>query len=459
MISATVLEEPVLEFGYSGRHIEQRAGVIEHGPADVEMDGRKTAIQVGVVAPSELLAEIPAYVERCAQGLPAKASRLTTLYPPFPGCSADRGFLCEIVCPMPARRGLSRAALKPIRDAQTESDKVKRAVDICTEEVRALVDAVAVDVVIVVRPPGVPEGVADDGRTGSSFRDLLKASLMGTAQPIQVIRPKTWRDQGVEEPSTTAWNLFTALYYKAGGKPWRLARERYAVTRCFVGVSFTQSEASDQLFASVAQIFNERGDGVVVRGGLAERSQADRQPHLSHDDAADLLRQALRRYRDEHRTSPAAVTLHKTSSFSDEEREGFLAAADEEKLDGCELLWLTESDDAMLVRGTKYHPPLRGTLLTLDADEHVLYTHGSVPYYKAYPGLYVPHPIGVRPCLIDRSIEEVASELLALTKLNWNRARMDARMPITLLTARRVGDILRHVPASVAPAPRYSHYM
>jgi hypothetical protein len=71
----------------------------------------------------------------------------------------------------------------------------------------------------------------------------------------------------------------------------------------------------------------------------------------------------------------------------------------------------------------------------------------------------VPHPIGVRPCLIERSIEEVASELLALTKLNWNRARMDARMPITLLTARRVGDILRHVPPSVTPAPRYSHYM
>jgi hypothetical protein len=102
---------------------------------------------------------------------------------------------------------------------------------------------------------------------------------------------------------------------------------------------------------------------------------------------------------------------------------------------------------------------LRGTLLTLDDDQHVLYTHGSVPYYRTYPGLYVPRPLGIRPCLIERSITEVAEEILALTKLNWNRARMEARWPITLLTARRVGEILRHLPEAATAAPEYSKYM
>lgn len=40
-----------------------------------------------------------------------------------------------------------------------------------------------------------------------------------------------------------------------------------------------------------------------------------------------------------------------------------------------------------------------------------------------------------------------------------NRARLDARKPITLLTARRVGEVLRHVPADVASAVRYAYYM
>jgi hypothetical protein len=173
-----------------------------------------------------------------------------------------------------------------------------------------------------------------------------------------------------------------------------------------------------------------------------------------------LLNAALARYREEHRKLPAAVTLHKTSSFSAEETAGFLRARDESGLSECELLWIsTRSEHAMLIRGTQYHPPLRGTLLTLNPDEHALYTHGSVPFYKTYPGLYVPRTLGIRPALIERFGEEIAAEILALTKLNWNRARLDGKKPITLLTAERVGQILRHVPAHVTPAPRYANYM
>jgi hypothetical protein len=36
---------------------------------------------------------------------------------------------------------------------------------------------------------------------------------------------------------------------------------------------------------------------------------------------------------------------------------------------------------------------------------------------------------------------------------------LDGKKPITLLTADRVGQILRHVPLTVAPAPRYANYM
>ena len=155
---------------------------------------------------------------------------------------------------------------------------------------------------------------------------------------------------------------------------------------------------------------------------------------------------------------PACLPIHKTSWFSTNEQAGFTSAAHSAGC-ACEMVWLTSSDNTMLIRGSKTYPPLRGTLLTLDDDHHVLYTHGSVPYYRTYPGLYVPRPLGIRPCLMERPITEVAEEILALTKLNWNRARMEARWPITLLTARRVGEILRHLPEAVTAAPEYSKYM
>lgn len=45
----------------------------------------------------------------------------------------------------------------------------------------------------------------------------------------------------------------------------------------------------DTLDTSVAQVFNERGDGVIVRGGPARISSEDRQPHLTAEDASELL--------------------------------------------------------------------------------------------------------------------------------------------------------------------------
>ena len=44
-----------------------------------------------------------------------------------------------------------------------------------------------------------------------------------------------------------------------------------------------------QLFATVAQVFNELGDGVIVRGAFAEKSDVDLQPHLAREDARTLL--------------------------------------------------------------------------------------------------------------------------------------------------------------------------
>ena len=81
---------------------------------------------------------------------------------------------------------------------------------------------------------------------GSTFHDILKARSLGLACPIQVIREETWtgkrptgskRDRPLQDEASRAWNLFTALYYKAGGTPWRLPRASTDLATCFVGVS------------------------------------------------------------------------------------------------------------------------------------------------------------------------------------------------------------------------------
>jgi len=191
----------------------------------------------------------------------------------------------------------------------------------------------------------------------ANFHDMLKARVLQARQPIQIIRRSTW-DETVPPPAghsrqdeaSRAWNLHVALYYKAGGAPWRLPRNPTDLTVCYIGVAFYRNSDNDSLDTSVAQVFNEHGDGVIVRGGPARVSRDDRQPHLNQDDAHALLLHALDTYHREHRTLPARVVLHKTSSFTAGEIEGFQAAADERRLDTLDMSWITSSEGGWLFR-------------------------------------------------------------------------------------------------------------
>jgi hypothetical protein len=155
---------------------------------------------------------------------------------------------------------------------------------------------------------------------------------------------------------------------------------------------------------------------------------------------------------------PARVVLHKSSSYTPQEIAGFRVAADELALDQVDLLWIGGAASPRLFRPGA-HPPLRGTLLSVDGKIHSLYTRGSVPFYSTYPGMYVPVPLAIRVVESELSPDTLCEEVLALTKMNWNQTQLDTRMPITLETARRVGNILRCAPADLNPATRYAFYM
>jgi hypothetical protein len=206
------------------------------------------------------------------------------------------------------------------------------------------------------------------------------------------------------------------------------------------------------------ELFNQRGDGVIVRGAPAKVSSNDRQPHLVRGDAESLLTEALRRYRSEHGNLPARAVLHKTSSYTPDELTGFRTAADDADITTLEMLWLPANDPARLFRPAQ-HPPLRGTLLSIDDQRHVLYTRGSVPFYGTYPGMYIPSPLPFRLVETESSPEYLADEILALTKMNWNQTQLDARQPITIRTADQVGEILRHLGPHDRPQGRYAFYM
>ncbi len=209
--------------------------------------------------------------------------------------------------------------------------------------------------------------------------------------------------------------------------------------------------------ASVAQVFNERGEGMIVRGGLALLDKEDRQPHLDQKDSATLLKGALAAYRDEHRTSPARVVIHKTSGFSTAELDGFRCAVTDERIADLDLVAVRRSSVRLFRTGS--YPPLRGTWVKLDPRTALLYLRGSVDFFATYPGLYVPRALEYL-CQDTRSTPRaLAEEMLALSKLNWNNTQFDGGEPITVRAARRVGDILKNIPEGAPMKARFRFFM
>lgn len=471
-----ILDEPELEFAGSGRHIDPRFGIVDYGPADAGAPTAPTQIRVGIIGTASDIDGVRKWFERCQKEIPRKPSHQAYLFPSFPGFNEDVAFRSTLVFDGRLERTISQREIE-IATAAPTRQAVEKTMELYRRELDALADERRCDVVVCARPDALhdenqeDEGPTDEGQSRLDFHDLLKARAMPLKMPFQVIRKRTWDPkgaavrsnkgrmrQGVQDEATRAWNLHAALYYKAGGVPWRMARASSDLASCYVGVSFYKSLSGDSLQTSVAQVFNERGDGVIVRGGQATISKEDRQPHLSEAGASLLLERALALYKEEHHNLPARLVIHKSSRYTEDELRGFREAAHNVDLHALELLWIPSRESTRLFRAAD-NPPLRGTMLSLDANRHVLYTRGSVDFYAAYPGMYVPHPLGLRLIEVENSPEMLADEVLALTKMNWNDTQLDGREPITLRTADQVGSVLRYVSEGDQVAARYSYYM
>ena len=482
------LEEPELEFGRLGRHADIRQGLRMFGPLDtVEGDVRR--IRIGIVGTQQTIDGLRRWLERCAMGLEAKKSRQPNLFPDFPGFGDRSPFhasfeIDESLCRVLAAKDLRALA------TQSHYGALIGGVELLAGEVRAISEEGRPAVVLVALPPelvgldddeeetadsqprepGNPKAEKEEIAFGSDLdlRHMLKAEAMKFGQPIQIVLPSTYdstaktksdklEGRRLQDEATRAWNIHTALYYKANYRPWRIVRNANDLKTCFVGVNFYRSLDKANLMTSMAQVYDERGEGVIVRGKPVQLKKDDPVPHLSSEDAFSLIVHALKEYRKEHRHAPARLVIHKSSNFNAAELSGFNRAVEDQGLDSADFLVVEKASTRLFREGS--YPPLRGTMLSLDDRNHLLYTRGSVPYYATFPGLYVPRALKFKIAQGQESPRRLAEEILALTKLNWNNTQFDGGEPITMRVARQVGKVLKYVGADGVVQPKYSFYM
>ena len=301
-----------------------------------------------------------------------------------------------------------------------------------------------------------------------NFHNQLKARLLQPAGIVcQVIRESTLtaisdRDgvvgrREMEDAATIAWNLSTASFVKAGGRPWQVSQVRPGV--CYLGLVFKhdQSDRSGRYACCGAQMFLTSGDGMVFRGAVGPWYSVERgEFHLSRVAAKDLLTTVLTAYRREHGGYPQELFIHGRTRFDEEEWRGFREAVPK----GTKLVGIRIAAWRGLRTFTCGRRAVtRGTMIRESHTSGYLWTRGFIPRLKTYPGWETPLPLFIDVHRGNTELFTVMEDVLALTKLNFNNCVFGDGLPVTLRFADAVGEILTAAPLEDLPPLPFKHYI
>lgn len=274
------------------------------------------------------------------------------------------------------------------------------------------------------------------------LHDSLKIYCAGKGIVTQIIEERSVHTNG--DMAKIMWGLSTALYTKAAGKLWKPKSSRKDTA--YVGLSYVQSiKNNEKISIGCSQLFDSEGNGMkLYLRPLKNPQMIQKNPYMRSEDACRLMSNLKKVYDESvplHKLN--RIVVHKTTHFTKEEIDGITKG-----FAGVEDIELLQIQEFTAWRAIRYQgdnaapfPIHRGTVIPLDRDCFLIWTHGSVQhdelggsrlnYYKNGRG--IPAPLLVRRFVGKSTAEELVNEILMLTKMNWNSGDgLYKIMPVTL---------------------------
>jgi hypothetical protein len=493
--SVIIFNEPSLEFRYDQTLADPRHGLALFGPYDADL-ASKPALGHVVLGTEDGIKRFLSWSKEMNKPTTVVPDDNYKLWIPFPGFEAAFG----AAWPEPVwTYTIDRSALVQASRQRDAHERTYQVVELYLEGLRRaykLDERIGVGICIVpdevwqnCRPQSkvnnpVGESVSkkqkqqrkagqldmfedydiDQYWHSPDFRRQLKARSMEYDIPLQIIRETTLRPNdynsfGSRQLTPLAdrkWNLATTLYYKCGGKPWRLVTAREGV--CYIGIAFRRVDDGTTACCA-AQMFLNSGDGIVFLGEYGPwYSPETHQFHLSREGAANLLRGVLQTYRELEGKELTEVFIHARSSLGEEEFQGFRDVCPENvKLVGIRVRQEHRNSPILFRVGDM--PPLRGTFWKLSTTAGLLWGTGYKPDIGTYDGWETPQPLRIDVQYGEASIERVAQDILGLTKLNYNTCHLGDAEPVTVKFSDAVGEILIANPRVATRRPNFKFYI
>ncbi|WP_257765705.1 argonaute/piwi family protein [Pseudomonas aeruginosa] len=457
----TLLDEPLLCFSPSDAEqvdVHPLRGLVNFGPySKGSFGGYTSQIRIATVGPESAFkrrGELMASLRNSYQ--PSDRSEYV---PPYPGFEALFGVRLES-----ARGGAHIKWPDSLNQLSGDGELQARLFQAMDAALRRLDTARnEFDVVLV----HFPDSWAPATRTKYfDAHDALKALGAKYNIPTQVINDRVF---SFNYKASLAWRLAIALYVKAGGTPWKLAPLKGVPTdTAYIGLAYAlRGDQRDAHYVTCcSQVFDMDGGGMQfvafeARDPVADIAEARRNPFLSRDDMRAVLARSLELYQSRNGGNlPKRLVVHKTTAFKPEEIEGaFDALSAVPEIECIEVsaascwrgVWLIPSGRPKPLTKPSGYPVPRGTMIVRSGSSALVWVAGNAPeasikgdYYQGKKS--IPKPLQLIRHAGRGSLELIAHEALALTKMDWNNDALYDPVPVSIRYSQRLARTIANVP-------------
>ncbi|MGE9760101.1 argonaute/piwi family protein [Pseudomonas sp. PDM20] len=293
--------------------------------------------------------------------------------------------------------------------------------------------------------------------------DELKALAAQLGIPTQVVNDKSL---SFNNWGARAWRLAIALYAKAGGTPWKLSPIAGApADTAYIGLAYAIRRSSAHYVTCCSQVFDMEGGGMQfvafeANDSISDEPEARRNPFLSKADMRAVLTRSLRLYLEGHGGRvPRRLVIHKTTAFTEDELKGVQEATFTiPEVECLEIgsssawrgVWLVENSSTPASIGAAKFPVPRGTFVMTSGNSALLWIAGNAPsvvggrdYFQGAKS--IPKPIFLRRHMGRGPFDLLASEAIALAKMDWNNDALYDPLPVTIMYSQRLARTISNV--------------
>ncbi len=429
-------------------------GLVANRPFDFPLTQRGffTGLRLAVICPSNEAKALHGYLQNANRTL-SPTSKERDYLVDYPGFQSAYGVPLEI--PQPGDTGWAICPEPKSSDPQTSALELAGNIN---RAIETLQSTYAPHVVMIFYPTRWSEfrGYKTDAER-FDVRDFVKAFCVQRGIATQFFSEETCTDT---YQCRVWWWLSLALYVKAMRTPWVL--NGLAEDTAFVGLGFSIDHAAERgkhVVLGCSHIYSGKGEGLQYRlSKIEEPVFYGKNPFMSKEDARRTGETIRQLFFDARLKLPERVVLHKRTRFTVEEREGLADGLSGIK--NIDMLEIQKDDALRYVASVAKsdgsfdddgYPVRRGTVMKLDDYSALLWVHGATtaldPRYKYFQGKRrIPAPLTIRRHAGRSDLQQLAEEILGLSKMNWNTFDLYTKLPATVHSSNeiaRIGSLLQ----------------